>query len=1005
MTVSSTTTKNSYSGNGSTSAFAYAFKIFDDDDVTVIIRTDSTGTETVKTKTTHYTVSGVGNTSGGNITFTSGNIPASGETVLLLRSMPLTQATDYTPNDPFPAATHEDALDKLTFISQDVQEEVDRSIKLSRANTMTSTEFTVPAATRANKIFAFDSSGELAVTQEIGTFKGDWAASTAYAVRDLVKDTSTNNIFIVNEAHTSSGSQPLTTNANSAKYDLIVDAASATTSASAAASSATAAASSASTASTQASNASSSASTASTQASNASTSASTASTQASNASSSATAAASSATAAANSATAAANSEASFTTGISSGNVLAAGSGIADDDFIRVNGTSMEGRSASEVLSDIGAAPAAGSSNIVTTGALNSGSITSGFGTIDTGSSAITTTGVITGGTLEATADTSAGDNAAIGFTSAEGLILTGQGSTSDITVKNDADATVFTVPTGTDDILFPDNAKILMGAGSDLQIYHDGSDSYIAENSSGATGDLKILGNNIKLRNSGDSIDYIATNASSGAITLSHDGSSKFATTSTGVSITGGFTATDGCTITTADNSAQLTLVSTDADGSRGPELLLERLSSSPADNDALGFITWKFKNDAGTSHDYCGIEVLATDVSDGSEDATWQLFTQVAGTSRSRFSATPTETVLNEDSQDLDFRVESNGNANMLFVDAGNDCIGISNNIPGSFNTGGNNLVVGSGSGSEGITIYGGNESNIFFADGTASADNLRGRIEYSHLSEAMKLYVNNSEAIRVDTNRHVLLGQSSSDSPGAGDTVTGSAIRSTGIAFFSADGSGPLRLNRKSDDGVLINFSRDGVAQGSIGVSSGTVSLTGAHLSRWSQATDGQRISGLLRGTVMTNLDQMAVWHHEAKAATYYEEGDELPEGVSVGDEKTPAADAYDEDNEQLNCMTVSSVEGDANVSGVFQSWDDDDDVYLNDMIIAMTGDFVIRIAQDTTVARGDLLISAGDGTAKPQGDDIVRSKTIAKVTSTNKSHTYDDGSYLVPCVLMAC
>ena len=341
MTVSSLTTKNSYSGNGSTSAFSYTFKIFDDDDVTVIIRTDSTGTETVKTKTTHYTVSGVGNAGGGTITFTSGNIPASGETVLLLRNTPLTQATDYTPNDPFPAATHEDALDKLTLISQDTQEEIDRSIKLSRANTMTSTEFTVPAATRANKIFAFDSSGELAVTQEIGTFRGDWAASTAYAVRDLVKDTSTNNIFIVNTAHTSSGAQPLTTNANSAKYDLIVDAASATTSATNAASSATAAASSASTASTQASNA--------------STSASTASTQASNASTSATAAATSATAAASSASSAASSAASIpSVGISENNIFQATTGVADNDFLRVDGTKVEGRSASEVLSDIGA---------------------------------------------------------------------------------------------------------------------------------------------------------------------------------------------------------------------------------------------------------------------------------------------------------------------------------------------------------------------------------------------------------------------------------------------------------------------------------------------------------------------------------------------------------------------------------------------------------------------------------------------------------------------------
>jgi len=90
----------------------------------------------------------------------------------------------------------------------------------------------------------------------------------------------------------------------------------------------------------------------------------------------------------------------------------------------------------------------GGGNIVTTGALNSGSITSGFGTIDTGSSTITTTGDITGGTFAATGDTAAGDNASIGYTSAEGLILTGQGSTNDVTIKNDADADVISIPTG-----------------------------------------------------------------------------------------------------------------------------------------------------------------------------------------------------------------------------------------------------------------------------------------------------------------------------------------------------------------------------------------------------------------------------------------------------------------------------------------------------------------------------------------------------------------------------
>ena len=165
MTVSSTTTKNSASGNGSTSAFPYNFKIFSDDDIAVIIRTDSTGAEVTKTKTTHYTVSGVGDSSGGNVTFTSGNIPASGETVVLLRSTARTQLTDYVANDPFPAESHENALDKLTFIAQEIEEELGRSIKVSKTNTISSSEFTTSATARANKILSFDTSGDLTVTE------------------------------------------------------------------------------------------------------------------------------------------------------------------------------------------------------------------------------------------------------------------------------------------------------------------------------------------------------------------------------------------------------------------------------------------------------------------------------------------------------------------------------------------------------------------------------------------------------------------------------------------------------------------------------------------------------------------------------------------------------------------------------------------------------------------------------------------------------------------------
>ena len=310
MTVSSSTNRASYSGNGSTTVFAYGFKIFDQDDLTVILRA-ADGTETTQTITTHYTVSGVGSVSGGNVTFVTA--PASGVTVVILREQPLTQGLDLVANDPFPSASFEDQLDKLTFMVQQHDEELGRAIKASKTNTITGSEFTISAADRANKIFAFDSSGDVNITQEIGTYKGNWAASTAYVVRDLVKDTSTNNIFIVNSAHTSSGSQPLTTNTNSAKYDLIVDAASASTSATAAATSATAAATSATAAASSATAAATSETNAGTSATNASTSETNAASSATNSATSATNAATSETNAASSETAAASSASTAST--------------------------------------------------------------------------------------------------------------------------------------------------------------------------------------------------------------------------------------------------------------------------------------------------------------------------------------------------------------------------------------------------------------------------------------------------------------------------------------------------------------------------------------------------------------------------------------------------------------------------------------------------------------------------------------------------------------------
>ena len=487
------------------------------------------------------------------------------------------------------------------------------------------------------------------------------------------------------------------------------------------------------------------------------------------------------------------------------------------------------------------------------------------------------------------------------------------------------------------------------------------------------------------------------------------------------LSVTGTSALTGAATITTDDNNPQLTLTTTDADAGTGPTLDLFRDSASPADADVGGKISFTGKNDAGETLGMAIFQASHVDVSDGTEDAKLAISSRSAGSMVSRLNLDATETVFNEDSVDLDFRVESNGSANMLFVDGGNDKVGI-----------------GTGSGSGQVTIQGdGSTRQLVITDDDAerlqlylSGNNATIEVSSSGSNDTNLIFKTSatgteSERMRLTNDGGLLINKTSANTGTAGFEF----LSSNNKLAVGASGGASLFVNRNSSDGIVVQIAHEGAVEGNISTSGTTVSFNGGHLSRWSRLADDSKDTSILKGTVMTNLDKMVVWHHEAEAATLYEDGDDLmitpdifykegdtlPDGkevgdlktaavyAKVGDEKTPAVEAYDEDNEQLNCMAVSSVEGDINVAGVFVNWDEDDD--YNDMNVAMTGDMVIRIAKDTTVARGDLLMSAGDGTAKPQGDDIVRSKTIAKVTSTVKSHTYDDGSYLVPCVLMAC
>ena len=294
MTVASTANKVSYTASGS-ATFAYTFKIFSNEESSLNVYVDGTA----KTLTTHYTVTSAGATGGGNVVFTAGNIPTAGQKVVIERVIARTQSSDYTDYSKFPAETLEANIDRLTFIGQEIDEAVGRSVKFATTVTDVGTvEVSDNAATRANKIFGFDGAGNMVATQEIGIFRSNWATATAFSARDIVKDTSNGNIYIANVAHTSSGAQPISTNADVAKWDLIVDAATATTSSTAAAASATAAAASETASAASATTSTAQAVISTAQAVIAATQAGTSTTQATASASSATASAASATAAA-----------------------------------------------------------------------------------------------------------------------------------------------------------------------------------------------------------------------------------------------------------------------------------------------------------------------------------------------------------------------------------------------------------------------------------------------------------------------------------------------------------------------------------------------------------------------------------------------------------------------------------------------------------------------------------------------------------------------------------
>jgi hypothetical protein len=268
----------------------------------------------------------------------------------------------------------------------------------------------------------------------------------------------------------------------------------------------------------------------------------------------------------------------------------------------------------------------------------------------------------------------------------------------------------------------------------------------------------------------------------------------------------------------------------------------------------------------------------------------------------------------------------------------------------------------------------------------------------------------------IRIKDDGNIMFATTTSPASIAdGASAEGFGYQSGDFVTIARTDGGLLHLNRLNSGGELVTFRQGGGAEGNISISGSTVSYNAFSGSHWSRLTDNSKPT-ILKGTVIETIDEMCDWYQVTFTIPATDNEEEytlkksytLQNGQSVGDTITYNHDGTDyqatiiqeADNKHTKCK-ISDTADSTRVYGVFADWDNDDDT-VNDMYVTAVGTHVVRVHSSATVSAGDLLVSNGDGTAKVQDDDIIRSKTIGKVLTNIKQETYDDGSYTVPCAL---
>jgi hypothetical protein len=392
-----------------------------------------------------------------------------------------------------------------------------------------------------------------------------------------------------------------------------------------------------------------------------------------------------------------------------------------------------------------------------------------------------------------------------------------------------AEAVTVTGLTTTGNINFGDNDKANFGAGSDLQIYHDGSNSYIQDT---ATGQLLITTQGAYIALQKNLNETMAQFIPDGSVDLYHDNSKKLETTSTGIDVTGTVTAT-GATTT---NSGLLLQSSSVTKSALNVAATANQGINGTAAGDLYnwttgGKILWS-TNSGTNAHlvlDSSGNVGIGTSspsqklsIVESGGSARMELLSGTSGTSIIDMGDTSDADIggIRYENTNNAMLFRANNDERMRIDSSGN--VGISNTTPSSFFAGARNLVVGSGSGNQGMTIFSGTSSigNIKFADGTGSdAAKSAGGIRYDHSSNFMRFDTNDgTEAMRITSGGSVGIGTSSPTGKlhikATSDSVNDalrieSSINSHYYTLSSDAGNGSFRITKNGTERLRIDSS----------------------------------------------------------------------------------------------------------------------------------------------------------------------------------------------------